>query len=68
MEATLSAAPSMSRLLTPEEVAEARELIARLTDGLGTAILGQRELIELVTICILARGHMLLEGLPGTRE
>ncbi|MGD9856099.1 MAG: AAA family ATPase [Planctomycetaceae bacterium] len=40
-------------------------MIARLIDGLGTAILGQQELLELVTICLLARGHMLLEGLPG---
>src|SRR5690554_2535228 len=54
-----------NRLLSPDEVERAQELIARLVDGLGTAILGQRELLELVTICLLARGHMLLEGLPG---
>ncbi len=32
---------------------------------LGRAILGQRALLELVTISLLARGHLLLEGLPG---
>lgn len=53
------------RLLSPEEVEQAQVLIGRLIDGLGTALLGQRELLELVTICLLARGHMLLEGLPG---
>ena len=53
------------RLLTPEEVAQAQGLIQRLVEGLETAILGQRELLELATICLLARGHMLLEGLPG---
>lgn len=52
-------------LLTPTEVAEAQQLLKRLTDGLGRAILGQQELIELVVVCLLARGHMLLEGLPG---
>ncbi|MBX3439659.1 MAG: MoxR family ATPase [Planctomycetaceae bacterium] len=52
-------------LLSPEEVERSREMIGRLVDGLETAILGQRELIELVSICVLARGHMLLEGLPG---
>ncbi len=52
-------------LLSPEEVERAQALIGRLVDGLGTAILGQQELLELVTICLLARGHMLLEGLPG---
>ena len=53
------------RLLTPDDVDEAQQEIRKLLDGLGTAILGQEELLELVAICILARGHMLLEGLPG---
>ena len=54
-----------TELLTPEEVEEAQRSIEQLLDGLGTAILGQRQLLELVVICLLARGHMLLEGLPG---
>jgi MoxR-like ATPase len=53
------------RLLTPAEVHEAQGSIQQLLDGLGTSILGQRELLESVTICLLARGHILLEGLPG---
>lgn len=52
-------------LLTPAEVTEAQQLLQRLTHGLGSAILGQAELIEQVVICLLARGHILLEGLPG---
>jgi MoxR-like ATPase len=52
-------------LLSPAEVEEAQAQAQRLIDGLGTAILGQRELLELVAICLLARGHILLEGLPG---
>ncbi len=52
-------------LLTPSEVAEAQQLLQRLIDGLSSAILGQSELIEQVVICLLARGHILLEGLPG---
>ncbi len=53
------------RLLTPEEVEQARESVNILLQGLGRAILGQDRLLELVVICLLARGHMLLEGLPG---
>ncbi len=53
------------KLLTPQEVAEARDQISKLTVGLGKAILGQPVLIDLAVTCILARGHMLLEGLPG---
>ncbi len=58
-------ADSAGRLLTPAEVAEARQMIDRLVQGLGTAILGQDQLLKLVVVCLLARGHMLLEGLPG---
>jgi MoxR-like ATPase len=53
------------RLLTPDEVAQAQRLAKQLLDGLGKAILGQQELLELVVICVLSRGHMLLEVLPG---
>jgi len=52
-------------LLTPEEVHNAAVTIRRLLDGLNTAILGQQALVDLVVICLLARGHLLLEGLPG---
>jgi MoxR-like ATPase len=56
---------STSRLLAPDEVAAAQAVARRLLDGLGRAILGQPALLELVVTCLLARGHMLLEGLPG---
>ena len=56
---------STEGLLAPEEVDEARAALQRLLDGLGKAILGQQSLLELVVTCLLARGHMLLEGLPG---
>ena len=52
-------------LLSPEEIEQARARSGALLDGLGTAILGQTELLERVIICLLARGHLLLEGLPG---
>jgi MoxR-like ATPase len=54
-----------ARLLAPEEVEDARRMAQRLIDGLGQSILGQRDLLARVVICLLARGHLLLEGLPG---
>ncbi len=60
-----SASTFSSQLLNPDEVSEAQQSLQKLLTGLETAILGQRELLELVVICLLARGHMLLEGLPG---
>ncbi len=53
------------RLLTPAEADSAHRLLSRLIGELGRAILGQHQLIELVVISLLARGHLLLEGLPG---
>jgi MoxR-like ATPase len=54
-----------SQLLSPEAVSQARGTIDKLLQGLGTAILGQEELLKRVTVCLLSRGHLLLEGLPG---
>lgn len=58
-------APTNGELLSPADVSRSAEILQRLRDGLNTAILGQRELVDLVSICLLARGHLLLEGLPG---
>ena len=58
-------APANEPLLKPHEVADAQHSLMLLSDGLNRAILGQRALIDQVVICLLARGHMLLEGLPG---
>ena len=52
-------------LLNPGEVAEAATTLDRLRDGLKTAIFGQDVLLDRVVTCLVARGHMLLEGLPG---
>lgn len=56
---------SAGRLLAPADAEQAQVLLSRLLTELGRAILGQRDLLELVTITLLARGHLLLEGLPG---
>src|SRR5579872_895701 len=53
------------RVLSQSETARAKAQIDRLVGELGRAILGQNELLELVVISLLARGHLLLEGLPG---
>ena len=50
---------------TEAQVAEAQTQIKRLTEALNQILFGQEELIEFVINGILARGHILLEGLPG---
>jgi MoxR-like ATPase len=55
----------VGQLPSPTQVGEAKVLLDGLLAELSKALLGQRELLELVTIALLARGHLLLEGLPG---
>ena len=47
------------------EVNDAGKHIRSLTSALNQVLFGQEELIELVITGLLARGHLLLEGLPG---
>ena len=42
-----------------------REVNARLKRELARVIIGQEETIERLTICLFARGHALLMGVPG---
>jgi MoxR-like ATPase len=42
-----------------------RDAYARLRNELGKVIVGQRDVIERLSICLFARGHALLMGVPG---
>ena len=42
-----------------------REVYAGLRKELGRVIVGQRDVIERLSICLFARGHALLMGVPG---
>ena len=42
-----------------------RERIARLRESIGRVILGKDEVIDLVLIALLSRGHVLLRDVPG---
>lgn len=50
---------------TETEVENASQHIRMLVSGLNQVLFGQQELIDLVITGVLARGHILLEGLPG---
>ena len=54
--------------LSPDEVAavqKCEQAYNKLRDELAKVIVGQNEVIEQVLIAIFARGHALLEGVPG---
>ena len=65
--ATVSAADPAAKL-NDDDVAAINRLGAvyqRLKKELGRVIIGQEETIERLTICLFARGHALLMGVPG---
>jgi len=47
------------------EIAGAGKHVRSLIHALNQVLFGQEELVELVVTGVLARGHLLLEGLPG---
>jgi len=47
------------------EAAAAAEPIHRLESNVARVIRGKREVIRLCTVCLLARGHILIEDVPG---
>ncbi len=52
-------------ILGEDELEAAGEALSRVRAALNEVLYGQEELLERVMVCLLARGHLLLEGLPG---
>ena len=48
-----------------ERIAKASSFVQPLRDNLNQVIVGQQRLIDKIIICMLADGHMLLEGVPA---
>src|SRR5438477_3833164 len=48
-----------------QAIDQLREVYARLRKELGRVIVGQHDVIERMAICLFARGHALLMGVPG---
>jgi MoxR-like ATPase len=53
------------KLLTPQEIEPASEALNKVLEQMNRLLLGREALHRLVLAGILARGHILLEGLPG---
>ncbi len=63
-----SVATTVSEKLSENDVQaidQLREVYARLKKELGRVIVGQQDTIERLAICLFARGHGLLMGVPG---
>jgi MoxR-like ATPase len=61
----VSAAPNAQANAEDIAVKQFRELAAVIEAEVGKVIVGQAEVVRHVLICIVAGGHVLLEGVPG---
>ena len=48
-----------------ERILESSEFVQPLRENLQQSVVGQEELLDKIIICMLADGHVLLEGVPG---
>ncbi len=51
-----------------DEVTRQAEIARSLVASLGSVVLGQEEAIRVMLSAVIARGHVLLEGVPGTAK
>lgn len=51
--------------LTDHDAEEAKAVLDRLQAEIGNIIVGQKHVVRRVLVGLLARGHILLEGVPG---
>ncbi len=51
-----------------QEIDDLRSSVARLVGEIRKTIVGQDEMIRLLVACLLARGHVLIEGVPGVAK
>lgn len=54
--------------LAPHVLADATSLCAKVVDEVRRVYIGSREIPEQMLIALLARGHVLLEGVPGVAK
>ena len=58
---TLASPPQMP-------VSEFRSIVERIEDEVGKVMVGQADIVRDVLISLIAGGHVLLEGVPGSRQ
>ncbi len=49
-------------------VAQHAEKLSQLKTSISSVVVGQEELLEVMVLTLLARGHILLEGVPGVAK
>lgn len=45
-----------------------RESLLKISEAMNAAVIGQQDVVQRILIAVLADGHVLMEGLPGTAK
>ncbi len=61
-------APGPASVSAPSHATELRQLLAAVRAEVGKAVVGQDAAVTGLIIALLARGHVLLEGVPGVAK
>ncbi len=54
-----------SQQTSPPQSVDSRDFVEQLRVALNQALIGKEEIVEMVLACLLARGHLLFDDLPG---
>ena len=57
--------PNDSDAISPERMQQALDIVRRIGEEIRHAVVGQQDVIDQVLACMLAGGHVLIEGVPG---
>src|SRR5579862_4930188 len=52
--------------VTEPELESAHKMLRAVSQEISRVVMGQRDTLETLLLAILARGHVLIEGVPGT--
>lgn len=55
----------MTTPITPAELSRAKEVTATITEAFASKVVGQDALLRSLLVTLMARGHILLESVPG---
>src|SRR5689334_7588193 len=58
----------MPATLSPDRVQRVNQLASLITDEVGRAFIGSPTITEALLTALLARGHVLIEGIPGVAK
>ncbi len=55
----------VARIAPTHDILRAQDVSKRLRECVGTALVGKDDIVERAVIAVLARGHLLIEDIPG---